>query len=222
MSKITEEQVIEESKVVHRVFTIPNVISFIRLLLIPFFFYFFVILQDNTMGCIIFAVAAGTDWIDGQVARRTGQVSALGKVLDPAVDRLLLAVGVIALALLDRLPLWLLVLVFLRDIVLGILTIYLDRRYHEQLTVIYLGKIATAFLMVGFASLVLNWPMVFGLGLFDSPFLPGFGFTPCAVGIWFAYVGIVLSWATGIIYLYRGIHFGTTRRFRNTHTPSKH
>lgn len=215
MSKLTEEQNVPESSVVDRIWTIPNLISLIRFLLIPLFFYFFVIVRDNTIGCILFAVAAGTDWVDGQVARKTGQVSNLGKVLDPAVDRVLLAVGVISIWLVGRLPLWLMILVFARDIVLGILALWLKKRHGEQLTVIYLGKVATALLMVGFASLVLAWPVAPGLGLFELAAFPGFGAAAFPVGIWFAYVGIVLSWATGIIYLYRGIRYGSTKKHRD-------
>lgn len=214
MSKLIEEQTVPESSVVNRVCTIPNLISLIRLMLIPLFFYFYVIQRDNALGCLLFALAAGTDWIDGQVARRTGQVSEVGKVLDPAVDRLLLIVGVISIWLIGRLPLWLMLLVFARDIMLGILTIWLKRRHNEKLTVIYLGKISTALLMIGFASLVLAWPMCPGLGLLESVALPGFGIDPFPMGIWFAYVGIVLSWTTGIIYMYRGIKYGTTKKHR--------
>jgi cardiolipin synthase (CMP-forming) len=216
MSKITEEQFVSESQMTHRIVTVPNIISFVRLLLIPLFFYLFVIEGENTLGCVVFAIAAGTDWIDGQVARRTGQVSELGKILDPAVDRVLLAVGVISLFLIGRLPLWMLVLVFVRDIVLGLLTVYLDRQHHARFTVIYLGKIATAFLMTGFASLVLYWPVVPGLGLIDVAFLPGLGSASCALGIWFSYIGLALSWATGFIYLYRGLRFGSTCKPKNT------
>ena len=93
-----------------KVLTAPNVITCCRLMLVPLFVYlrFFTIYQ--TAALVVFAVAACTDWIDGQVARRTGQVSKLGKVLDPLVDRVLLATGVISVCVEGNLPLWIVVL----------------------------------------------------------------------------------------------------------------
>ncbi len=197
-----------------RIFTIPNLLSFIRLLLIPLFFVLYVCYEQTVAGTIIFAVAACTDWVDGKVARATGSVTRLGKILDPFVDRLLLIFGVFAVYLSGRLPAWILVLLLLRDIILGILTICMKKKTGNDLTVSYVGKFATAFMMVAFSMLMLNWPIITGLGLFEISWLPGFGAGQFCFGIFVAYVGVILQWITAGIYLYRGIRYGTTAAHR--------
>ena len=77
-----------ESEVTNRIFTAANVVSFIRLCMVP---VYLVLLLDghDILATFIFALAASTDFIDGQLARRTHTVSRLGRLLDPAVDRAL-------------------------------------------------------------------------------------------------------------------------------------
>lgn len=194
----------------NRIFTLPNLISFIRLLLIPVFFILYVVFDQKIAGLTIFVIAACTDWIDGMVARSTGQVTKLGKVLDPFVDRILIIFGVIAVVATGRAPIWIMILVFARDIILGIFTINLKRKHGNDLAVSYVGKTATAFIMTAFAMLLLDWPMVPGLGLFEVSWLPGFGEGVFCLGLFLAYIGIILQWIVAVIYLYRGTKYGTT------------
>ena len=171
-------------EVTNRIFTIPNVISFIRLCMVPV--YMVLLLNGyDLLATFMFALAAGTDWIDGQLARRTHCVSKLGQLLDPAVDRILMSCGVI-------------------DLMLLIGGAYLLKRYHERVAVIYPGKVATTFLFVGFAGLLLNMPLLGGLGWFDASWLPGFGSEACSWGIWFVYAGLVLGLFTTLYYLLAG------------------
>src|SRR4051794_38946659 len=79
-----------------RVLTVPNAISALRIALIPVFVALIVDEDTTTAGLIMFGCVVATDWVDGTIARRTGQVSELGKVLDPVADRLAIAAGVIA------------------------------------------------------------------------------------------------------------------------------
>ena len=103
--------------VTNRIFTIPNVISFIRLCMVPV--YMVLLLNGyDLLATFMFALAAGTDWIDGQRARRTNCVSKLGQLLDPAVDRVLMICGVIGLMLVGRLPIWIVFVVLGRDLML--------------------------------------------------------------------------------------------------------
>ena len=190
-------------EVTNRIFTIPNVISFIRLCMVPV--YMVLLLNGyDLLATFMFALAAGTDWIDGQLARRTHCVSKLGQLLDPAVDRILMSCGVIGLMLVGRLPIWIVVVVLGRDLMLLIGGAYLLKRYHERVAVIYLGKVATTFLFVGFAGLLLNMPLLGGLGWFDASWLPGFGSEACSWGIWFVYAGLVLGLFTTLYYLLAG------------------
>lgn len=189
--------------VTNRIFTIPNVISFIRLCMVPV--YMVLLLNGyDLLATFMFALAAGTDWIDGQLARRTNCVSKLGQLLDPAVDRILMSCGVIGLMLVGRLPIWIVVVVLGRDLMLLVGGAYLLKRYHERVAVIYPGKVATTFLFVGFAGLLLNVPLIGGLGWFEASWLPGFGSEACSWGIWFVYAGLLLGLFTTLYYVLAG------------------
>ena len=158
----------------------------------------------DLLATFMFALAAGTDWIDGQLARRTNCVSKLGQLLDPAVDRVLMICGVIGLMLVGRLPIWIVFVVLGRDLMLLVGGAYLLKRYHERVAVIYPGKVATTFLFVGFAGLLLNMPLIGGLGWFEASWLPGFGSEACSWGIWFVYAGLLIGLFTTLYYVLAG------------------
>ncbi len=185
--------------------TAPNVITLCRFLLIPIFIYLRFFTSHSFAALVVFAVAACTDWVDGQVARRTGQVSRLGKVFDPVVDRFLLATGVISVCVEGSLPLWIVILLVCRDILLlieGRVQIYL---MDHLVPVSYVGKFATTFLLFGFSFLLLKMPMVGGLGIADISWLPGLGSSPAYLGIYLVYIGVILSITVFIIYNVRGL-----------------
>lgn len=187
----------------NRIFTVPNLISVIRLCLIPV--YFALLFNGfDILATFIFALAAGTDWVDGQIARRTNSVSKVGQLLDPAVDRILMISGVIGLFVVGRLPLWIIIVVLVRDLFLLIGGAYTLKRYQVRVPVIFPGKVATALLFIGFAGLLLNWPLLPGLGLTDVSWLPGFGVQACSWGIWFVYAGLLLALITTIYYIVVG------------------
>ncbi|WP_251230721.1 CDP-alcohol phosphatidyltransferase family protein [Adlercreutzia aquisgranensis] len=194
------EDTTDGNEVVDRVFTAANVISFVRLCMVPLFLV--LLLQGHGIAAtVVFALAASTDFLDGQVARRTHTVSRLGRLLDPAVDRLLMIAGVVGLLIVGRLPLWIVLLVLGRDLALLVGAAYCLRRWGARVDVIFAGKVCTTLLFVGFAGLLLNMPLLPGLGLVDASWLPGFGVQSVSWGIWFIYAGLVLGVATTAYYV---------------------
>jgi cardiolipin synthase len=155
-----------QEEVHHDLYSVANVITVMRLLLIPFFFSALISTspRSDTLAFILFVVAASTDWLDGWIARRTGTVTAIGKVIDPLVDRLLIAAAVIGLYMVGRLPLWVPIVLIARDLYL-LYGSWVLERYKLRLAVTKLGKATTATLLVGFASLVWGRPVVDILGL---------------------------------------------------------
>ena len=198
------DQVREEEPVSDRILTLPNVISVIRLCLVPLYLALLMGGQDLA-AAVTFAVAAGTDFLDGQIARRTHTVSKLGQLLDPTVDRVLMITGVLGVFLVGRLPLWIILVVVLRDALLLVGGSWLLFKRGIRVPVIYPGKFATTFLFVGFAGLVLNAPLVPGLGLTDAAWLPGFTAEPVSWGIWFIYAGLILAIGTTVYYLWAAL-----------------
>ena len=115
-------------------------ISFLRIALIPVFFALIVDPDTTTAGLILFGVVIATDWVDGTIARRTGQVTELGKVLDPVADRLSIAAGIIALVIRGIFPLWAAVAILARDIVVLLAGSYVLSRAHVRLDVRWIGR----------------------------------------------------------------------------------
>jgi cardiolipin synthase (CMP-forming) len=143
------------------ILTIPNLISSVRILAIPAFVALIVNDDTASAGIVLFAVVAATDWIDGAVARRTGQVSQLGTILDPVADRLAIAAGLVALVVAGAVPLWVALVVVVRDaVVLLVGALALGLR-GIRVEVRSLGKIATFGLMVSITGIA--W------GHFDVP-----------------------------------------------------
>src|SRR5687768_1913354 len=103
-----------------RILTIPNALSAIRILLIP---AFVLLIMDEDLrlgGMLLLGAVVSTDWVDGYIARRTGQVTELGKLLDPLADRLAMAAALITFVATDLLPLWAALVILVRDaVVLG-------------------------------------------------------------------------------------------------------
>lgn len=101
---------------------------------------------NHTTAVILCLVAAATDWLDGQVARWTGTVSEWGKVLDPVADKILVGAVVIVLVVTDRLPLWFVVAVLARDVVIVIGGLMARRYTPVVLPSLWSGKIAVSFI----------------------------------------------------------------------------
>ncbi len=130
------------------VLTLPNLVSLGRVLLIPPVVWLILRKGTEAAGLLAFAAVAATDWVDGAIARRTGQVSELGKVLDPAADRLVIAAGLLAVVLRDAFPLWAALLVLVRDAGLLVAGAILLVGLRTRIEVRWVGKMATLTLMV--------------------------------------------------------------------------
>lgn len=167
----------EREETAARFLTIPNLLSAVRILLIPAFVL--LLLDENTRiaGFLLLGLVVSTDWVDGYLARRTGQVTELGKVLDPVADRLALAAALITFVVLDAIPLWAALLIVVRDAVVlavgGILAVTGGPRIEVSL----MGKYATFTLMWGIP--LVAWG---NLGIFPDDAFRVIGWTWFAVG----------------------------------------
>lgn len=183
-----------------RIFTVANVVSFIRLFMIPV--YFVLLLLDHSISAaLVFGLAAATDCVDGQIARRTNTVTKLGKILDPAVDRLLIIMGVLGLLVVGRLPLWIIMVVLIRDLVMLVGGSFILDKYGVRIDVIFPGKIVTTLLFVGFFGLMMNWPLTEGLGVTAYEWLPGLHAGSAPWGIWCVYIGLIMGFGTTTYYI---------------------
>ena len=133
------------------VVTIPNALSLARIALIPLFCWLIAQEETRLWGIVLFALVVSTDWVDGYVARRTGQVSELGKILDPVADRLAIAAGLLTFAIVGIFPFWAALLILIRDVglLLGGAMVLWGRNI--RIDVRWIGKIATFSLMAAIA-----------------------------------------------------------------------
>jgi cardiolipin synthase (CMP-forming) len=169
-----------------RVATVPNLISAIRIALIPVFVTLIVDPDTTTAGLIMFGIVVATDWVDGLIARRTGQVSELGKILDPVADRLAIAAGLIALAIRGVFPWWAAGLILARDVTVLVVGLVVLVRTRIRIEVRWIGKIATFTLMT--AIPFVSWGAL-GLPLAEAATV--IGWTAFVVGIVEYYVAAV-------------------------------
>jgi cardiolipin synthase len=134
------------------VITVPNILSFARIASIPIFCWLSANEGTRLWGILLFAVVVSTDWVDGYVARRTGQVTELGRILDPVADRLAIGAGLLTFAISGIFPFWAALLILVRDvaILLGGAALLWGRR-EIRVEVRGIGKLATFSLMAAIA-----------------------------------------------------------------------
>ncbi|WP_235518340.1 CDP-alcohol phosphatidyltransferase family protein [Cellulomonas sp. Leaf334] len=190
---MTGEAVASNDVVSTRVLTVPNVISLVRLLLVPVFALLIVRGHDGWAVAVL-AVSGASDWLDGVLARRLGQVSRLGQLLDPAADRLFIIVTLVALAWSGVVPWWLLGVLVLRDVVLAVMLVVLARAGFAPLQVHLAGKAGTFALLYAFPLLLLaQWSSWVGVVA---------GVVGWACALW----GVALYWFSAVVYLTQARH----------------
>jgi cardiolipin synthase len=151
-----------------RVLTIPNVLSVIRLVLLPAFLYLLLVRHAYGPAVAILIFSGVSDWADGKIARLVAnQSSRLGELLDPLVDRVYMAAVPVGLALAGVVPWWVVGILIARDAVLAATLPLLRSRGVTALAVSYVGKAATFSLMSGFPLILLGqwdsgWSRVIG------------------------------------------------------------
>jgi cardiolipin synthase len=171
-----------------RILTVPNALSAVRILLIPAFVALLADEDTRLLGFLLAAVVLSTDWVDGMIARRTGQVTELGKLLDPLADRLAMAATLVTLAVVDLIPWWVAGVVLVRDAVVLVAAVWLTLIRGPRIDVRPIGKYATFTLMWGVPAIA--WA---NAGLVLDDFFRVLGW------VWFA-VGAVEYYAAAVAY----------------------
>ncbi|MEX1047704.1 MAG: CDP-alcohol phosphatidyltransferase family protein [Actinomycetota bacterium] len=153
-----------------RVLTVPNLLSLFRILMIPVFVWLLAQEGREAWGLALLVLVVSTDWVDGYIARRTGRVTEVGKVLDPVADRLAIAAALVALVVQDAFPLWAALIVLVRDGLVLLVMGVLMATGRKLIPVRWLGKVATFTLMTGIP--LVAWGN-FGLAWADVALIAG-------------------------------------------------
>jgi len=179
---------VSDGEASNRILTIPNVITFIRLLGIPVFWWALLVEDNLALAAWLIFGIGWTDWIDGYLARRLNQVSELGKALDPIADRLLIASALIGGLIVGVLPLWFGWGLIAREVLVGLVAVILAARGGGTIEVRYIGKLAT-FLLYG---------AIPAFYLAEAGFMEWFMWAAAYIN---GIVGLVLYWWVACLYI---------------------
>jgi cardiolipin synthase (CMP-forming) len=174
-----------------RIASVPNFITCVRFVLVPWFVWLLAQpgRRDWWPAAVVLAVAGTTDWLDGQVARRFGQVTNLGKVIDPVADRLLLATAVVGILIVGAVPIPVAAVAIAREATVAVAAVFLAMAGARRIDVTLVGKAGTFGLMVAFPLFLTGHSTV----EWHSTAL---------VLAWVAAVGgLVLGWASVAVYI---------------------
>jgi len=175
------------------VISVPNALTFLRFLGIPLFIYLTLNLEADGWAIIVLVVGGATDYFDGKLARAWNQTSRFGELADPAIDRLYILAILVVFLMREIIPTWMIIAIIGRDLILGLITIAMNRKGFPPFTVTYLGKAATFNLMYAFPFLLL------------AQSHGAWGTLAYIFGWSFAIWGIALYISTGISYAREGI-----------------
>jgi len=169
-------------------FNLPNLITMTRIAMIPVFLWFtyYESRVDSFIAAATFAVTGATDFLDGWVARRTGQITVIGKFLDPTADKLIVMAALVMLVHLGRVAAWVVIVIMAREfIVTGLRTIAMSEGV--VLAAGLEGKQKAAFQVVGITFLLLHYSYPVDFGLF------AFRFDANKAGTALLYISLALS-----------------------------
>ncbi|PPK92183.1 cardiolipin synthase [Kineococcus xinjiangensis] len=176
------------SEVSDRVLTLPNVLSFLRLLLVPVFAVL-VLVEEDAWALVLLAVSGASDFLDGHLARKWGQVTRLGQLLDPFADRLYILAALLGLAYRGLVPWELVAVLVARDVLLAATVPFLASVGHGPPPVHFLGKLGTFCLLYAFPLLLLG------------EVVPALSTVAGSLGWAFALWGTGLYWWAGFLYV---------------------
>ena len=174
----------------------PNLITIARMLLIPVYLGFLAWenRHNSFFAALVFAIAAASDWVDGWVARVSNKITTLGKFLDPLADKLIVLSGLIMLSRLGRVPVWVVVLILARELLIsGLRTLAAS----EGLLIVASqgGKWKTSLQLTGIIALMLHYhfPIDYFVVVAQTDFH--------AVGISLLYLSLIPSLASAVAYV---------------------
>ncbi len=172
------------------IWTVPNAITLVRLLFLPVFLYVLFVSDNRAVAALILGALGATDWVDGYLARRLGQVSEFGKIFDPTVDRLMFVVATVAIIIDGSIPVWFAVAVLVREIAVGLMMAIATLVFKmPRIDVTYWGKVATFLLMFAVPGFLMGNSDIASADLF-------------LVASWLVGIpGLILSYWTGIAYI---------------------
>ena len=182
------------------IINLPNMITIFRIVLVPVLFLLLFFspgkLQSFFAG-LVFSVASISDCVDGYLARRMNLVTDFGKFLDPLADKILVGVALIMMIPLGRIPLWIVVIILGREVMVTLLRVISLKNGNTVIEASMTGKYKTGFQIAAIIPLLFHYEYNLGLNYFN------FSVNFHVVGMAFLYAALILTIWTGVDYLYK-------------------
>ena len=182
------------------ILNLPNMITIFRIVMVPVLFLLLFFspgkLQSFFAG-LVFSVASISDCVDGYLARRMNLVTDFGKFLDPLADKLLVGVALIMMIPLGRVPLWIVVIILGREVMVTLLRVISLKKGNTVIEASMTGKYKTGFQIAAIIPLLFHYEYNLGLNYFN------FSVNFHVVGMAFLYAALILTIWTGVDYLYK-------------------
>ncbi|MBN8705189.1 MAG: CDP-diacylglycerol--glycerol-3-phosphate 3-phosphatidyltransferase [Bacteroidetes bacterium] len=183
--------------------SLPNQLTYLRILLAPVFYYlFFIESQTAAIWCaVVFTIASLTDWYDGYLARKRGEVSRLGKFLDPLADKILTSAAFFAFFMAGIMSWWMVTIIVIRDISLTSYRIYEEMKGKSiPANLIAKWKTASQIVIIYLVLFAVLYPRIRPEGKILTPFLENF---LTSYLLEFLFWGITIyTLFSGLVYLY--------------------
>jgi len=181
---------------------LPNFLTLIRMALVPVFLVFFYLGQGGAqvyaiLSFAVFIIAAGTDMLDGYIARRRNQITNFGKLMDPLADKVLTTSAFIVFVDMHIIPAWMVVVILAREFAItGLRSVAASEGV--VIAAGLSGKLKTIFQMVAIGLILL------GSAIGNDPFTHGIWVVVSAAGMVCLWIAVALTVYSGIEYLWNG------------------
>lgn len=144
---------------------IPNILAIFRMFLAPLLFFLLINNFDNIhrswidyFACLVFIIAAISDFFDGYIARTWGQITKLGSILDPLADKMLILASFLGLMIIDRANAWVIYIILVREFfITGFRVVMISENLNISAS--FAGKLKTTFQMIAIGFLIMRWPL---------------------------------------------------------------
>jgi cardiolipin synthase (CMP-forming) len=184
--------VVPDDAALARIVTWPNAVTVLRLSLLPVYVWLLFTTSHEFAAGFLLGSLGATDWVDGFLARRLGQVTTLGKVLDPIADRALMFTGVVTIAINGAVPWWFASLTLARELVVSLAVLALAAMGAARIDVVWVGKAGTFGLMTAYPLLLMaHGPQGWQSVLHDVAWPIG-------------WIGLALAWYAAVAYVKPG------------------
>ena len=184
--------------------TLPNQLTILRIILSPIFLFFFLsdLVWMKQVSVAIYIVAALSDWYDGWLARKFNYITSWGKFWDPLADKILTSAAFIGFTIVDLIPLWMVIIIVGRDVIITLLRVFADMKNYN-FTTSYYAKWKTLLQMIFLYYLLILYVAQFTPEINSSYAILISSLLHTKIVFYSALVITIITFHSGVLYIIR-------------------